>query len=123
VHNKVHGHHKHASPNVKPDQVITDIVDYVQNYKITSEEALMTARYTFLDAIGCAALAMNYPECTKLLGPTVEGTIVPKGVRVPYTQHVIDPVTAAFNIGTQIRWLDFNDTWLAAEVRLCFFFQ
>jgi 2-methylcitrate dehydratase len=109
----VHG--KTAAANVKPDQVLLDIVDYVQNYEIKSAEAVNTARYCLMDALGCGILALNYPECTKLLGPVVEGTVVPNGVRVPGTKFVLDPVTGAFNIGAMVRWLDFNDTWLAAE--------
>ena len=97
------------------DQVIEEITDYVLNKEITSKEAFTTARYVLLDSIGCGILALNYPECTKLLGPIVPGTIVPNGSRVPGTPYVLDPVQAAFNIGTMIRWLDYNDTWLAAE--------
>lgn len=98
-----------------PDQVITDIVDYVMDYKITSETALQTARYCLIDTLGCGLEALEYPACTKLLGPVVQGTIVPNGAKVPGTQFQLDPIQAAFNIGTMIRWLDFNDTWLAAE--------
>lgn len=99
----------------KPDQVLVDIADYVLNYKIESHEAYETARYCLLDTIGCGLEALEYPECTKLLGPIVPGTIVPNGAKVFGTQFQLDPVHAAFNIGTMIRWLDFNDTWLAAE--------
>lgn len=74
-----------------------------------------TARYVFLDTIGCGLEALRFKECTKLLGPVVKGTIVPNGSRVPGTPYVLDPVNAAFNIGTMIRWLDYNDCWLAAE--------
>ncbi|MBB6450734.1 2-methylcitrate dehydratase [Geomicrobium halophilum] len=103
--------------NVKPDtdEVLAQIADYAVNSEITSEEALDTARYVLLDTIGCGLLALRYPECTKHLGPIVPGTIVPNGVRVPGTQFELDPVQGAFNIGTMIRWLDYNDTWLAAE--------
>ncbi len=97
------------------DQVIVDIVDYVMDYIIVSPIAYVTAQHTFLDALGCGLEALEYPACTKLLGPIVPGTVVPNGVRVPGTQFELDPVQAAFNIGTLIRWLDFNDTWLAAE--------
>jgi 2-methylcitrate dehydratase len=97
------------------DKVLTDIVDYVVDYKPTSNEARQTARYCLMDALGCAILALKFKECTKLLGPQIEGTIVPNGVRVPGTNFELDPQTAAFNIGALIRWLDFNDTWLAAE--------
>ncbi|CDH21213.1 2-methyl citrate dehydratase [Xenorhabdus bovienii str. kraussei Quebec] len=97
------------------DQVIVDIVDYAMDYTITSPVAYETAHYCFLDTLGCGLEALEYPACKKLLGPIVPGTVVPNGVRVPGTQFQLDPVQAAFNIGTLIRWLDFNDTWLAAE--------
>ncbi|UPW81289.1 2-methylcitrate dehydratase [Lysinibacillus sp. Ag94] len=99
----------------KTDQLLTDITDYVLNTTITSEEAYETARYVLLDTIGCGILALQYPECTKLLGPVVPGTVVPNGTRVLGTSYVLDPVKGAFNIGCMIRWLDYNDTWLAAE--------
>lgn len=98
-----------------PDKVLSDIADYVLDYKITSSLARETAFYCFLDTIGCGFEALTYPACTKLLGPIVEGTIVPNGAKVPGTNYQLDPVEAAFNIGIMIRWLDFNDTWLAAE--------
>ena len=97
------------------DQVMIDIVDYVANYKITSDIAYETAWNCLLDTIGCGLEALEYEACTKLLGPVVPGTSVPHGTRVPGTSYVLDPVQGAFNIGTTIRWLDFNDTWLAAE--------
>ncbi len=97
------------------DNVISRIADYAVNYQPDSELALDTARLCLMDSIGCALLAMDYPACTKLLGPDVEGMIVPNGARVPGTRHQLDPVKAAFDTGTAIRWLDFNDTWLAAE--------
>jgi 2-methylcitrate dehydratase len=99
----------------KPDQVLVDIVDYVTKYKITSKDALETARYCLMDTLGCGFEALEYPACTKLLGPLVSGTVVPNGAKVPGTSFQLDPVQAAFNIGAMIRWLDFNDTWLAAE--------
>ena len=99
----------------KPDKVLVDIVDYVAKYKITSKEAYSTAHYCLLDTLGCGFEALSYPACTKLMGPIVPGTVVPNGARVPGTSFVLDPVQAAFNIGAMIRWLDFNDTWLAAE--------
>ena len=99
----------------KPDKVLVDIVDYVAKYKITSKEAYSTAHYCLLDTLGCGFEALSYPACTKLLGPIVPGTVVPNGAKVPGTSFVLDPVQAAFNIGAIIRWLDFNDTWLAAE--------
>ncbi|MFD1415259.1 bifunctional 2-methylcitrate dehydratase/aconitate hydratase [Oceanobacillus jeddahense] len=97
------------------DHLLEEIAEYVLNKEITSEEAYKTAHHVLIDTIGCGILALNYPECTKLLGPIVPGTVVPNGVRVPGTSHVLDPVQGAFNIGTMIRWLDYNDTWLAAE--------
>ena len=97
------------------DNVIAKIADYAVNYQPDSELALDTARLCLMDSIGCALLAMDYQACTKLLGPDVEGMIVPNGARVPGTRHQLDPVKAAFDTGTAIRWLDFNDTWLAAE--------
>src|SRR5690554_5878087 len=97
------------------DKVLTDIVDYVHDYSIESELAYETARLCLIDTLGCGLEALEYPACTKLLGPVVYGTMVPNGARVPGTQFQLDPVQAAFNIGTMIRWLDFNDTWLAAE--------
>jgi 2-methylcitrate dehydratase len=99
----------------KPDKVLVDIANYVQKYKITSREAYETARYCLMDTLGCGLEALEYPACTKLLGPVVPGTVVPNGAKVPGTQFQLDPVQAAFNIGAMIRWLDFNDTWLAAE--------
>ncbi|MES2354156.1 MAG: bifunctional 2-methylcitrate dehydratase/aconitate hydratase [Pseudomonadota bacterium] len=98
-----------------PDKVLTDIVDYVLDYAIDSQNAYETARHCLIDTLGCGLEALTYPACTKLLGPIVPGTIVPNGAKVPGTQFQLDPVQAAFNIGAMIRWLDFNDTWLAAE--------
>ena len=98
-----------------PDKVLVDIADYVRDYTITSDEAYETARYCLIDTIGCGIEALGYPACTKLLGPIVPGTMVPHGAKVPGTQFQLDPVQAAFNIGAMVRWLDFNDTWLAAE--------
>ena len=98
-----------------PDKVLTDIADYALNYKIESDLAYTTAHYCLLDTLGCGLEALEYPACTKLLGPIVPGTVVPNGARVPGTNFQLDPVQAAFNIGAMIRWLDFNDTWLAAE--------
>ena len=97
------------------DNVIQDIADYALNYKVTSEEALETARNCLMDTLGCGLLALKFPECTKHLGPIVQGTIVPNGARVPGTSLTLDPVKAAWDIGCIIRWLDYNDTWLAAE--------
>ena len=103
--------------NVRPDfdKVIVDIVDYAHKHKVTSREAYETARYCLMDTLGCGFEALEFPACTKLLGPIVPGTIVPNGAKVPGTSFQLDPVQAAFNLGAMIRWLDFNDTWLAAE--------
>ena len=97
------------------DKEIIDIVDYVENYEIKSEVAYETAWNCLLDTLGCGLEALEYDECKKLLGPLVPGTTVTNGVRVPGTNYELDPVQGAFNIGAMIRWLDFNDTWLAAE--------
>ncbi|MDN5881825.1 MAG: bifunctional 2-methylcitrate dehydratase/aconitate hydratase, partial [Nitrosospira sp.] len=99
----------------QPDQVLVDIADYVVNREIQSRLAYDTARNCLMDSLGCAMEALTYPACTRLLGPLVPGTAVPNGARVPGTRFQLDPVQAAFNIGIMIRWLDFNDTWLAAE--------
>ncbi|MGO4394572.1 bifunctional 2-methylcitrate dehydratase/aconitate hydratase [Variovorax sp. M-6] len=103
--------------NVRPewDSVIVDIVDYALGYEVRSELAYDTARHILIDTLGCGLEALEYPAARKLLGPIVKGTAVPNGTRVPGTQFQLDPVQAAFNIGLLIRWLDFNDTWLAAE--------
>ncbi len=98
-----------------PDKVLTDIADYALSYEIKSDLAYETARYCLIDTLGCGLEALEYPACTKLLGPIVPGTVVPHGARVPGTGYQLDPVQAAFNIGAMIRWLDYNDTWLAAE--------
>jgi len=99
----------------QPDQVLTDIAEYALNFNIEGDLAYSTARACLIDTLGCGLEALEYPACTKLLGPIVPGTIVPNGARVPGTTYQLDPVQAAFNIGAIIRWLDFNDTWLAAE--------
>src|SRR5437016_11455837 len=103
--------------NIRPpfDPLLQQLADYVSQKQIDSREAFDTARFCLMDSLGCALLALRYPACAKLLGPVVPGTIVPNGSRVPGTKFELDPVTAAFNIGALIRWLDFNDTWLAAE--------
>jgi len=98
-----------------PDQPMVDVADYVADYRIDSTAAYDTARYMLLDSLATAMMAMRFPECVKHLGPLVPGASLPGGARVPGTSHELDPVQAAFAIGTQIRWLDFNDTWLAAE--------
>jgi 2-methylcitrate dehydratase len=109
--------HTDTTLNVRPafDPLLTQIADYVAEPGIKSSEAHETARYCLMDTLGCGLLALKYPACTKLLGPVVPGTKVPNGCRVPGTNYELDPVRAAFNIGTLVRWLDFNDTWLAAE--------
>ena len=99
----------------QPDQLLEDIADYVIDREIRSDLAYATARHCLMDSLGCAMQALTYPVCTRLLGPIAVGTEVPHGARIPGTRFVLDPVQAAFNIGTMIRWLDFNDTWLAAE--------
>lgn len=99
----------------KPDKILVDIADYVLKTRINSPLAYETARNCLIDTLGCGFEALGYPACTKLLGPIVPGTIVPHGAKVPGTPFQLDPVQAAFNIGAMIRWLDFNDTWLAAE--------
>jgi 2-methylcitrate dehydratase len=103
--------------NVRPpvDPLLTDLADYVLHARITSEEAYDTARWCLADTLACGIMALAYPACTKLLGPIVPGTTIVNGARVPGTVYELDPVQAAFNIGTIVRWLDFNDTWLAAE--------
>lgn len=103
--------------NIRPeaDLVLQQIADYVLEKEIDSAEACQTARYDLMDTLGCGLEALSYPACTKLLGPVVMDTIVPNGARVPGTSFVLDPIQAAFNIGAMVRWLDFNDTWLAAE--------
>jgi 2-methylcitrate dehydratase len=98
-----------------PDKILVEIADYVCNTKKFSDEALNTARYCLMDTLGCGLQALTYPACTKLMGPVVPGATMAGGARVPGTSYELDPVAAAFNIGCMIRWLDFNDTWLAAE--------
>src|SRR5262245_58140015 len=98
-----------------PDKVLTDIADYALSYHIDSKTAYETAYYCLMDTLACGFQALQYPACTKLMGPVVPGATLPGGSRVPGTSYELDPVQAAFNIGAMIRWLDFNDTWLAAE--------
>lgn len=99
----------------QPDQPMVDVADYVLDYVVHSPEAYDTARLVLLDSLACSLLAMRFPECVKHLGPVVPGASLVDGARVPGTSHQLDPLQAAFAIGTQVRWLDFNDTWLAAE--------
>src|ERR1700747_3453771 len=98
-----------------PDAALVAIADYAQSFKVTSAQAYETARYCLMDTLACGFQALKYPACTKLMGPVVPGAVMPGGARVPGTSYELDPVQAAFNIGAMIRWLDFNDTWLAAE--------
>ena len=104
-----------SAKRAEVDQVLADIADYVIDYKIDSDVAYETAHYCLMDTLACGFQALDYPACTKLLGPVVPGATLPGGARVPGTSFELDPVMAAFNIGALIRWLDFNDTWLAAE--------
>ena len=110
-----------ASPNAvanvrpPPDDELVAIADYVTGFAVTSGEAYETAAHCLMDTLGCGVLALRFPECAKHLGPLVPGVVVPNGARVPGTPFVLDPVKAAWDIGCMIRWLDFNDTWLAAE--------
>ena len=106
-----------AISNVRPDpdQLLVDLADYALNAKIASDEAFDTARWCLADTLACGIMALAYPACTKLLGPVVPGTSMTNGARVPGTSYELDPVQGAFNIGAIVRWLDFNDTWLAAE--------
>ena len=99
----------------EPDQLLVDIADYIVDYKVESEAARNTARYCLMDTLGCGLLALKYPACTRMMGPVVAGATMNNGARVPGTSFELDPVMASFNIGCMIRWLDFNDTWLAAE--------
>ncbi|HEY2276521.1 MAG TPA: bifunctional 2-methylcitrate dehydratase/aconitate hydratase [Steroidobacteraceae bacterium] len=98
-----------------PDAVLTTIAEYARNFSVTSEAAYSTARYCLMDSLACGFMALKYPACRKLMGPVVPGAVMAGGARVPGTSFELDPVQAAFNIGAMIRWLDFNDTWLAAE--------
>jgi 2-methylcitrate dehydratase len=98
-----------------PDHILTEIAEYAANFEIKSQLAYETARYCLMDTLACGFQALKYPACTKLLGPVVPGATLSNGARVPGTAYELDPINAAFNIGAMIRWLDFNDTWLAAE--------
>jgi 2-methylcitrate dehydratase len=113
----IRSHHAQSDLNIRPqpDKELVDIANYVMDYQVASDLAYDTARFCLMDSLGCAMLAMQYPACVNHLGPIVPGTMVPGGARVPGTNYRLDPVKAAFDIGCLIRWLDFNDTWLAAE--------
>jgi 2-methylcitrate dehydratase len=114
IHSKAMSDYKSAQrPN--PDDVLVDIAEYALSYQISSDAAYETAYYCLMDTLACGFQALKYPACTKLMGPVVPGATMPGGARVPGTSYELDPVQAAFNIGAMIRWLDFNDTWLAAE--------
>jgi 2-methylcitrate dehydratase len=108
-------HDTKSAERPAPDEVLTSIADYALSYRIDSELAYETAYYCLMDTLACGFQALQYPACTKLLGPVVPGAVMPGGARVPGTSYELDPVQAAFNIGAMVRWLDFNDTWLAAE--------
>jgi 2-methylcitrate dehydratase len=108
-------HDSRSARRPDPDQAMVDIANYITDYYIGSSEAYTTARYMLLDSLACSMLAMRHPECVKHLGPLVPGANLPGGARVPGTSFELDPAQAAYNIGVQVRWLDFNDTWLAAE--------
>ena len=108
-------HDIRSTERPEPDQVLVDIADYVCNTEIDSDLAYETAHYCLMDTLACGFQALDYPACTKLLGPVVPGATLPGGARVPGTSYELEPVMGAFNIGAMIRWLDFNDTWLAAE--------
>src|SRR3954468_9783526 len=107
------GHISNVRP--PPDPLLVELADYALSYSTPSDEALDTARWCLADTLACGIMALQYPACTKLLGPSVAGLTMAHGARVPGTRHELDPIAAAFDIGTIIRWLDFNDTWLAAE--------
>lgn len=106
--------HAHIAPT-QIDPLLSEIIDYVYGPPIQSELAWETARWCLMDSLGCAMLALKFPACTKLLGPVVPGATLPQGARVPGTAFSLEPVMAAFNLGAMVRWLDYNDTWLAAE--------
>ncbi len=108
-------HDIRSAARPEPDQVLVDIADYVCNSEIDSDLAYETAHYCLMDTLACGFQALDFPACTKLLGPVVPGATLPGGARVPGTSYELEPVMGAFNIGAMIRWLDFNDTWLAAE--------
>jgi 2-methylcitrate dehydratase len=108
-------HDIRSAERPQPDAALVAIADYARNYTVSSEAAFETARYCLMDTLACGFQALKYPACRKLLGPVVPGAVMSGGARVPGTSYELDPVQAAFNIGAMIRWLDFNDTWLAAE--------
>jgi len=110
-----HYSQNHNVAEQQTDRLLEEIAEYALSHEITSQEAYKIARFVVIDSLGTAILALRFPECAKLLGPVVPGATLKNGTRVPGTQFELDPVQGAFNIGTMIRWLDYNDTWLAAE--------
>src|SRR5580704_13515336 len=108
-------HDTRSAERPQPDAALVTIAAYARNFTVQSETAYETARYCLMDTLACGLQALKYPACRKLLGPVVPGAVMPGGARVPGTSFELEPVQAAFNIGAMIRWLDFNDTWLAAE--------
>src|SRR5580700_10088347 len=108
-------HSDKSAQRPDPDPILVAIAEYARSYEVKSELALDTARDCLMDTLACGFQALKYPACTKLLGPLVPGAAMPGGARVPGTSFELDPVQAAFCIGAMVRWLDFNDTWLAAE--------
>src|SRR5207302_6972909 len=112
---RMSAHDVRSAERPAPDAVLTAIADYARNFTVRSETAYETARYCLMDTLACGFQALKYPACRKLLGPLVPGAVMPGGARIPGTSFELEPVQAALNIGTMILWLDFNDTWLAAE--------
>src|SRR6186713_4663 len=108
-------HDYKSAQRPQPDELLVAIADYTKNHQVDSRQAYETAKYCLMDSLACMMMALKFPACTKLLGPVVPGATMPGGSRVPGTSFELDPVTGAFNIGALVRWLDFNDTWLAAE--------
>src|SRR5207302_8352318 len=112
---RMSAHDVRSAERPAPDAVLTAIADYARNFTVRSETAYETARYCLMDTLACGFQALKYPACRKLLGPLVPGAVMPGGARIPGTSFELEPVQAALNIGAMIRWLDFNDCWLAAE--------
>src|SRR5512134_4175173 len=108
-------HDYKSAQRPSPDDLLVTLADYTKNYQVSSTQAYETARYCLMDTLACGFQALKYPACTRLLGPVVPGATMPGGSRVPGTSYELDPVMGAFSIGAMVRWLDFNDTWLAAE--------
>jgi 2-methylcitrate dehydratase len=108
-------HDYKSAQRPRPDELLVTLADYAKNYQVDSQQAYETARYCLMDTLACGFQALKYPACTRLLGPVVPGATMPGGARVPGTSYELDPVMGAFSIGAMVRWLDFNDTWLAAE--------